>query len=53
MTTPLGKDTDAAAFSEPWNYPTVMGMLMFLANNSWPDIAYAVHQKVLDLHINI
>ena len=44
MTTPLGKDTDGAAFSEPWNYPTVMGMLMFLANNSRPDIAYAVHQ---------
>ena len=44
LTTPLGSDKDGSDFSDKWSYPTVVGMLMFLANNSRPDIAYAVHQ---------
>ena len=44
LTTPLGTDKDGKDFEEKWNYPTVIGMLMFLANNSRPDIAFAVHQ---------
>jgi hypothetical protein len=42
--TPLGSDVDGAPFNEKWEYASVVGMLMFLANNSRPDIAYATHQ---------
>jgi hypothetical protein len=30
--------------SEPWSYASVVGMMMYLASNSRPDIAFAVHQ---------
>ena len=40
---PLGKDEDGEPCSEPWSYASVVGMLMYLASNSWPDIAYAVY----------
>jgi hypothetical protein len=40
---PLGKDEAGDTCSEPWSYPSVVGMLMYLASNSCPDIAYAVH----------
>ena len=43
-TTPLGLDTDRETFNESWEYPVVIGMLLYLAQNSRPDIAYAVHQ---------
>ena len=43
-TTPLGLDVDGEPFDEDWDYPVVIGMLMYLAQNSRPDIAYAVHQ---------
>jgi hypothetical protein len=39
----LGKDDDGDTCSEPWSYASVVGMLMYLASNSRPDIAYAVH----------
>ena len=41
---PLGLDEDGDIFKESWDYATVMGMLMYLATNSRPDIAYAVNQ---------
>ena len=41
---PLGKDLDGDKFDEDWEYATVVGMMMYLAQNSRPDITYAVHQ---------
>ena len=43
-TTALGKDANGADREETWGYASVVGMLMYLANNSRPDIAFAVHQ---------
>ena len=43
-TTPLGTDKLGPAFNEKWEYSENMGMLMFLATNSCPNIAYTVHQ---------
>ena len=43
-TTPLGLDIDGDSFSESWEYPVVIGMLLYLAQNSRPDIAFAIHQ---------
>ena len=42
--TPLGKDKNGAQRSEGWNYRSVIGMMMYLATNSRPDIAFAVNQ---------
>ena len=41
---PLHANKDGAPFSEEWAYNTVIGMLMYLADNTRPDILYAVHQ---------
>jgi Reverse transcriptase (RNA-dependent DNA polymerase) len=41
---PLGKDANGPDMTEDWNYVSIVGMLMFLANNSRPDIAFAVNQ---------
>lgn len=40
---PLGKDEHGPACQEKWSYGSIVGMLMYLASNSRPDIAYAVH----------
>jgi hypothetical protein len=40
----LGKDLDGEDCVEKWSYPSVVGMMMYLASNSCPDIAFAVHQ---------
>jgi hypothetical protein len=39
----LGKDENGEPCSEPWSYASVVGMMMYLASNSRPDIAFAVH----------
>jgi hypothetical protein len=43
-TTPLGKDSNGSMCMEKWSYASVVGMLMDLASNSRPDVAFAVHQ---------
>lgn len=40
---PLGPDIDGDPISESWEYASIIGMLMYLANNTRPDIAHAVH----------
>ena len=41
---PLPFATDSEPFQDTFNYASVVGMLMYLCNNSRPDIAFAVHQ---------
>ena len=41
---PVGADLGGSAFSEKWEYRSTVGMLMYLAANACPDIAYAVHR---------
>lgn len=43
-TTALGSDLSGPPFSHDFSYPSAIGMLMYLASNSRPDIAFAVHQ---------
>ena len=40
----LGKDENGEECVENWSYASVVGMMMYLASNSRPDIAFAVHQ---------
>jgi hypothetical protein len=40
----LGKDEQGEKCEERWSYASVVGMMMYLASNSRPDIAFAVHQ---------
>ena len=41
---PLGTDKLSDPCNEAWGYASVVGMMMYLAANSHPDIAFAVHQ---------
>jgi hypothetical protein len=43
-TTPLGTDKSGPPHSEDWSYASAVGMLMYLAGNAHPEIAFAVHQ---------
>ena len=47
---PLGKDPDGEPMNEPWSYPSVVGMLLYLSTNSRPDICYAVSQVARFTH---
>ena len=40
----LPADREGDPCNEGFNYPSVVGMLIYLASNSRPDIAFAVHQ---------
>ena len=40
----LCKDEQGEPPMERWSYVSVVGMLLYLASNSWPDIAFAVQQ---------
>jgi hypothetical protein len=41
---PLGKDEQGLPCEGSWKYASIIGMLMYLASNTRPDIAFAVHQ---------
>jgi hypothetical protein len=41
---PLGKDPDGLPMNESWSYLSIVGMLLYLSTNTWPDITFAVSQ---------
>ena len=41
---PLGSDLNGELAKREWNYASVIGMMLYLAANSRPDISFAVHQ---------
>jgi len=46
----LGIDPDGKPFNEKRNYPSVIGMLLYLSTNTRPDIAFAVSQVARFTH---
>jgi hypothetical protein len=47
---PVGSDLNGDPFDESWEYASIIGMMMYLAANTRPDIAYAVHQAARHIH---
>lgn len=41
---PLPKDSEGEPFDNSFNYPSIVGMCLYLCNNSRPDITFAVNQ---------
>jgi hypothetical protein len=50
LASPIGKDAQGDQFTDTWEYATIVGILMFLASNSCPDIVYAIHQCACFTH---
>ena len=50
-TNPLGTNKSVESYNESWEYTEqIVGMLMFLATNSRPNITYAVNQYARFTH---
>ena len=47
---PLGTDANGKPAKCDWEYASVVGMLLFLASHSCPDISFAVHQCARFIH---
>jgi hypothetical protein len=47
---PTGADLYGDPFVEDWAYASIIGMRMYLAANTRPDIVYAVHQAARHTH---
>ena len=47
---PLGSDKNGIPAREAWNYDLIVGMLLYLASNTRPDIAFVVHQCARFMH---
>ena len=50
-TTNLSINKDGDTFREIWDFTTILGMLVYLANNSGPGITFAVYQCVRFTHV--
>ena len=44
LQTCLGTNADGPRRKETWHYGSVIGMLLFLSSNAFPEIQFAVHQ---------
>jgi hypothetical protein len=49
-TSPFGADLQGLPFNETWEYASLVGMLMYLASSTRPDISYVVHQAARYSH---
>ena len=46
----MDKEVTELESNEQWSYASVVGMLLYLAVNSHPEIAYAIHQCLHFMH---
>ena len=49
-TTPVGRCLEEDLMTDEWVYASVVGQMLYLANNSRPDIAYAVNSACRHTH---